>query len=427
MERRDPREQITIKALTVWLAAVAVYVVAITGRTSFGVAGIDAIERFEVDASRVAVFTAVQIGVYALVQIPVGLLIDKFGPRLIMVVGALVMGLGQVLLGFTDSYPVAILARVLIGAGDATAFVSALRLLPSWFPMRSTPLFTQLTSAIGQLGQFISAVPFLALLHAEGWTVAFVSLGAVAALIAILALVAIADTPDPVEEAREDSRGPSIREILSIVLRSPLCWEAFAIHGLGMMFMITFTLLWGMPIMVQGMGLSPTQAGTVLTVYTFATALGGPFLAPISARAGKNRDLAAAAISAVHFITWAVFFASTQPRGMAAALIVAVIMGVCTPISNFGFDNVRERMPRSVVASGTGLGNMGGFAAGMIATQVIGLLLDATAPDGNYTWGNFRIAWAAVLGMWVLLLAGMFYARHLVGRGGASEGARPAR
>lgn len=396
-----------------WAAAVAVYIVAVTGRTSFGVAGLDAMERFDVDASRIAVFTSVQLGVYALAQIPAGLLIDRLGPRIMLVAGALVMAAGQVLLGFTESYPVAILARVLIGAGDSTAFLSALRLLPFWFPLRRTPLFTQLTAALGQLGQFISAIPFLSLLHLSGWTTAFVSLGAVGLLVALVAFVAVADSPEgPAETAEEELT--SVRSILSRVVSSPLCWEAFTIHGLGMLFMITFALLWGMPLMVEGMELTPGQAGTVLTTYTVATMLGGPCLGPLSSRVGLNRDVAAATIATFHFAAWAIFFASAQPRGFDAILLVAVIMGISTPVSNFGFDTVRERMPRAVVASGTGLGNMGGFASGMLAAQLVGVLLDASSPNGNYSWGDFRLAWTAVFAIWILLMVGMIATRRAV-------------
>ncbi|NMB22836.1 MAG: MFS transporter, partial [Corynebacterium sp.] len=137
----DPREKITGRALVVWVSAVLVYIAAITSRTSFGVAGVEAIDRFQVDATRIAVFTAVQVGVYAAAQIPMGMLIDKFGPRRLLAIGALIMGLGQIILGLTDVYWVAIIARVLIGAGDASIFLSVMRILPFWFPLRKTPLF----------------------------------------------------------------------------------------------------------------------------------------------------------------------------------------------------------------------------------------------------------------------------------------------
>ena len=65
-----PREKVTRTALAVWWGAVAVYIVAIFGRTSFGVASMDAMARFEVSASRIAVFTAVQVGTWAAAYTP---------------------------------------------------------------------------------------------------------------------------------------------------------------------------------------------------------------------------------------------------------------------------------------------------------------------------------------------------------------------
>ena len=83
------------RVLSVWLAALAIYIVAITGRTSFGVAGVDALDRFHINASQLAVFTAVQVGTYALMQIPTGLLIDRIGAKKSMLAGALVMWRGK--------------------------------------------------------------------------------------------------------------------------------------------------------------------------------------------------------------------------------------------------------------------------------------------------------------------------------------------
>ena len=137
-----PADRLSARALTVWGAAILAYILAITGRTSLGVAGVEAMDHFDISASRLAVFSSVQVGVYACAQIPMGMLIDRFGPRRMLVVGALMMGLGQVLLGATGSYPVAILARVIIGSADATAFLSVMRILPAWIPMRKTPLIT---------------------------------------------------------------------------------------------------------------------------------------------------------------------------------------------------------------------------------------------------------------------------------------------
>ena len=423
-----PREQVTRKALIVWATAVMVYVVAITGRTSFGVASVDAIDRFGVDASRIAVFTAVQLGVYASAQIPMGMLIDRFGPRRLLVVGALIMAAGQVLLGFTSSYWVAIGARVLIGAGDATAFLSVMRILPYWFPLKKTPLFTQMTAALGQMGQFVSAVPFLALLHGPGWTTAFLSLGATGVLIAIAAGVAVADSPETWAAAR-DAKNPDhvpgekapaekipVGRLLATVLREPLCWQGFFNHYSAMLLQIVFTLLWSAPLITLGMGLPPSAIGVILTVNVLASMAAGPILGPVSARLGRNRILASIAFSGFIGLAWIIFFLPAEPRGITAILIVNVIMAFFTPSSNFGFDDIREDLDRRIVATATGMSNMGGFLAGMIAAQGVGLLLDYSSDGRAYTWADFRLAWWAVIVTWGIGMTGLITSRIVVSR-----------
>lgn len=413
-----------------WAAACLVYIAAVTSRTSFGVAGVEAIDRFQVDATRIAVFTSVQVGVYAFAQIPMGMLIDKYGPRKLLAIGALIMGVGQIILGFTDVYGIAIIARILIGAGDASIFLSVMRILPSWFPLKATPIFTQLTTSLGQLGQFISAVPFLALLGASGWTIAFVSLGAVVSIIAIAALIAVRDTPElpapvasevavetqPVETTHTPVKN-SLGTSLKLILRNPLCWQGFFIHYSLMVWLNVFNLMWGLPMMTLGMGLSTSTVGIVLSVSTFCLVVSAPLMGIISARTGYRRDVIAIAFSCVQALAWIIFLSSETPRGVVAIVLVNVAMGLTTAASNFGFDSIRERLDRNILAAGTGLANMGGFISAMVASQIVGILLDHSAHGNTYTWHDFRVAYIAVIIIWALGVVGFVVARLKGGPG----------
>lgn len=424
MSAPNPREVITTKALSIWVAAMLVYIVAITGRTSFGVAGLEAMDRFGVDASQIAVFTAVQLGVYAIAQIPTGMLIDRFGPRRLLVVGAVVMGVGQVLLGLTANYWFAIAARVLIGAGDATAFLSVMRILPYWFPLHRTPMFTQVTSSLGQLGQFLSAVPFLWLLGVSGWTVAFTTLGAVGILIAMAAAVAVADSPEKlgivdVPKTATATNVSLVGEQLSFVFRSPVAWQAFFIHYVGMLAPNVFIMLWGMPLMTTGMGISPVHAGWILSAYTVFIVLIGPLHGSISARASGYRDWAAVVFTAIHILGWFFFFAFAE--GMVSMLLMVFLIALCVPASNYGFDIVRESLDRSVVATATGLGNMGGFVSGMTGAQLFGIILDHLGHAPDYTFGDFRLASLAVLALWLIGLVGIVITHILRSRAGGTR------
>ncbi|HVC72883.1 MAG TPA: MFS transporter, partial [Mycobacteriales bacterium] len=162
------------RAWLVWSVGIAAYIVAVLQRTSLGVAGLEATDRFETSASVLASFIVVQLVVYAALQVPAGLLLDRFGPRILIATGAALMALGQALLAVSPNVPLALVGRVLVGAGDAVTFISMLRLVTAWLPGR-VPVMTQVTGILGQVGQPLSAVPFVALLHLSGWTSAFLS------------------------------------------------------------------------------------------------------------------------------------------------------------------------------------------------------------------------------------------------------------
>lgn len=419
MSAPHPREVITTKALSVWVAAMLVYIVAMTGRTSFGVAGLEAIDRFEVDASRIAVFTSVQLGVYALAQIPTGLLIDKFGPRRLLVIGSVIMGIGQVVLGFTANYWVAIAARILIGLGDATAFLSVMRILPYWFPLHRTPMFTQVTSSLGQLGQFMSAIPFSLVLGWAGWTTAFVTLGAVGILIAVAAAVAVADSPETLgivsaPKERPNAQPHRLDSLLASVLRSPVAWQAFFIHWVGLAATNVFVMLWGMPMMTAGLGFSKTEAGWVLTWFSVCMVLVGPLHGKISSRASGYRPWLTLGFVAVNITVWIVFFLAGS--SYVSLFILISLVSLCTPVANYGFDIVRENLDRTVVATATGLGNMGGFISSMLGAQLFGVALDHLGHGPDYPMTDFKLAAFAVLGVWCIGIVGVIVTHFLRGK-----------
>lgn len=394
------------------------YTLAVTGRTSFGVASVDAIDRFHINAAQLAVFTALQLAVYAFAQIPVGLLVDRFGPRKLMVAGAFVMAVGQVTLAFTTSYPVAIFARMLIGAGDATAFLSVMRLIPAWIPLRHAPLLGQLTGAVGQLGQFLSAVPFLSLLHATSWQTGFVSLGAVGALLALAAGVLVKDSPEPEANASATEPGKPteaerlpVKKILANVLTNRVCWHGFFVHWTGLGALVVFTLLWGLPIMTLGLGLPADQAGLALSLGTLASVAVGPIVGLLSARFYNRRMQIVMFFSITGWLGWLWFFTSAPTGVLWAACLMNIVMGFTGPVANLGFDSVREKVDRRFVATGTGLANMGGWVAGMIGAQAVGVLLNLRAPDGNYDWADFGVAWIAVATVWACGFCGMWLTR----------------
>src|ERR1700737_5057755 len=191
-----PAQADVMRAWIVWSTGLLAYIVAVLDRTTLGVSGLEAANRFGASPGVLSTFVVLQVVVYAAAQVPAGLLLDRFGSKALIVAGAALMASGQLVLAFTESLPAAIAARAVVGLGDALTFISVLRLVPHWFPPRQVPLVTQLTGICGQLGQVLSAVPFFGLLPGAGWTVAYTSAAALGLLSIALTLAVVSDTPE---------------------------------------------------------------------------------------------------------------------------------------------------------------------------------------------------------------------------------------
>src|ERR1700760_4015120 len=122
------------RAWAVWAVGVLAYIVTVMQRTSLGDAGLEAARRFGIDPGLLAAFVFIQAAVYVVAQTPAGLLVDRFGPRLMLVVSGVLLTAGQLVLARASALAPAVLARILVGLGDGVLFVAVLGLVPRWFP-----------------------------------------------------------------------------------------------------------------------------------------------------------------------------------------------------------------------------------------------------------------------------------------------------
>ena len=277
----------------VWATGLFAYIVAVLDRTTLGVSGLEAGDRFTASPGVLSSFVVLQIVVYASAQVPAGLLLDRFGSKALILSGATIMAAGQLTLAFTESLPTAIAARAVVGLGDAVTFISVLRLVPHWFAPKRVPLVTQLTGICGQLGQVLSAIPFLALLKSDGWTPAYVSAVGLGVLALVLTLAVVKNAPNgTVSDPPNMSVGEVWASVKTVWLR-PGTRLGFFTH-MGTQFSITvFALMWGLPYLTVAQGLSPHVAGTLLSLSVVVAIMAGILIGLFTGRgagAGHHRQ-----------------------------------------------------------------------------------------------------------------------------------------
>lgn len=394
------------RAWLVWMVAVTVYFLAVLHRSSMAVAGLVAAERFDTTAAALSTFVMLQLLLYTAMQVPVGVLLDRFGPRLLLIVGVVLLIVAQTGFAFAETYPQAVACRVLVGVGDAMVFICVLRLVVAWFPASRTPLFTQLTGSVGQAGALAAAVPMTWSFQRLGWTPTYLTLAAVTAVMVVALLVFVRDAPGTRVVRGAAISGASLRANLSAVWAQPGTRLGFWTHFTTQFSATVMVLLWGFPYLVRGQGLSSVAAGGLLTVLVLSNLLSGPLLGACTARFAYHRSTMALSVIGLIVTCWTAVLVWPGSAPVWLLTLLVVVLGLGPPASMIGFDFARTSNPRDRMGAANGIINQAGFSASLILIVAVGLILDWRTPTGElYGPDAFRWAMSFQYVLWTIGVA----------------------
>jgi len=371
----------------VWGFAAGLYFVAVFHRMVLGVAAFEAERRYHVGAGALSAFTAVQLGVYLALQVPVGLAADRIGPRRSLAAGMAAIAVGEAIFALSGTLAAGLSGRALIGMGDAFVFVNVLRVAHTWFEPARAALLTALTSLVGALGQLLTTVPAHLALDGLGWTATFAGAAGVTALLAAGALGVVRDSPGAAPDAAPAAgSAPSAgQDAMLATLRGAWAQRrtrlGFWAHFGLMTPFVTMTALWGYPWLVEAQGLSHQTAATWLAVAVVTLAVSAPFVGRLGGRGPRMQVRMALVTGSLLVVAWAAVLGWPGAHPPHALILAALaVSGVGSAVSVVGFMLARAGNPAHMAGSATGLVNCGGFSAGSIAILAAGVLI---AHDGR--------------------------------------------
>lgn len=384
----------TRTAWIVWGVGLFAYATAVMHRAALGAAGLQAAEHFNSTPGIISTFVVLQLAVYALAQVPVGILLDRFGSRIIIVLGSLILGVGQAMLAMADDLPLAYAARILLGIGDACIFNAVLRLLPRWFRPGLVPLLSQITGMSASFGQIASVLVVLPLIQQAGWQAGLLAVAAFSILPTLLAAGWIRDVPPG--EDRGTIADP-LREIPAAILgvtRHPATQLGFWVHFTSGFSFTAFLFMWGMPYLVIGQGLSQTTASLLFTALSVCSMVVGPVIGMLTARHPLRRSTLALIVICALIMAWAVVLVWPGYAPMPVLILLVVVLSAGGPGTGIGFDFPRTALPVNRLGAANGVVITGSFSGGTLLILVMGLFLDWIADGEEYTASDLRWAWA---------------------------------
>jgi MFS family permease len=402
-------------SLAVMAAATFAYFAAVMQRSSMGVGALDAAERFQTSATALSGLAVTQLAVYAMLQIPVGVLLDRFGARSLIIFGSISMMFGQFVVGFAQNITVAYAGRMLVGMGDAFIFISMVRLIVAWNAPKLVARRQQFLTSLGQLGQIASATLFAFLLASVGWQSAFSISASIVALAAVSAAFFVFNEPKRIAEVRND-----------ITLRVAVnqFFENLKFAGTRMSFWIHFTLqssgsvfalLWGVPYLVEGQGQSLSFASAMIVMQTLLGLVFGFVLGWIASAHPEWRVSTVYVVATAIIVAWLVML--LWP-GFAPSWLLTILVGIIAiggPASMYSMDFSRQFTSSERLGAANGFINVGGFLATFSTMAIAGFTLDLVQRISNaespFTPEGFR--WAMASQILVVSLGLAFFAFEL--------------
>ena len=391
--------------------AVFAYFVAVIERSSMGVASLTASLRFDTGAAALSSLAAAQLAVYAAMQIPAGMALDRFGARKLIIFGSVVTGFGNLLVALSSSLPIAVTGRMIVGFGDAFVFISMIRLINGWASGPIATRFTQLFANLGQLGQVFSAIPFAYLLGVAGWTPAFTLAASLAFIAAALGVAFLKDEPGAPRQASTLPEAlRQFRENISDPFTRKAFWVHFTLQSSGSVFI----LLWGYTFLVQAEGLPKPLASALLSSFVLIGFIVGPVLSYLCIKFPSRRNRLVTAVYAVIAIAWVLIILTPGKNPLWQIIFLVLAVGIGGPASMAAFDYSRTFIPKHRLGSSNGIINSGGFVSTFACMFLIGAALDLIKDLGVfkgeqlYSLEAFKLAFPIQLAVMTLGIV-MFY------------------
>ncbi len=350
---------------------------------------------FAVGGAIVGNLSALYFYGYAGMQIPVGLLLDRFGPRRLMTVAAGVVAVACLMFAWSDGLMGASVARFLIGAGCAFSLVGAMAVAGQWFPRERFALLAGLAMMFGMAGGVFGQAPLRVAVDATDWRTTMATVGAVGFGLMLAAWLLVRDR-------RRGSGGVgAVLEGLRRVAANRETWLN-AVAGLGSTGpLLAFAGLWGVPYLQAVYDIDRVTAGAVTSVTFIGWGIGAPLIGWFSDRIGKRRSplIAGMMLSALSLV--AILYLPGIPLWAVGVLCFGIGFGGSAQIVCFAL--VREHNPPQYSGTAIGMVNALVTGAGALFQPMIGWLLDlgwdGLMVDGArvYATGAYNLAFGVLV------------------------------
>lgn len=360
-------------------------------------------EHYAIGASSVALLASVYLYAYMLMQIPSGLLTDRFGPRRCATIFVLLIGLGSMLNAYSAAcgdFNMMVVGRFIIGIGAAVVVIPMLKLFSTWFRRDQISTLNGIFILIGNVGAISAAVPLVIMMDSIGIATTYALLSLITFFIAGLCWLVIHDRPEGECPEPEDVERPPTLVALRTVFSSgrkfwPVAISQFFAYGSLMVWQASQAGSFYCSVY----GLSITDAGWLVSMVGVGAIVGFPLAGYLSDKVLRSRKKVLVIGGVLYLLVWLVVFSMTVTKGlndMVAQSTINVMMGFSAGFNVATFAQVNEHFPKGIAATSSACLNFFSFAGGsLLVTLSSFIVVDKTQEE-------YLLLWSIMLVMVVL-------------------------
>lgn len=340
-------------------------------RVSTGAIAADLQQEFAIGAAALGTLGATYFYIYALMQVPAGVLADTLGPRVTLTAGVMIAGAGSLAFGLAAGFTAAAVARTLIGLGVSVIFVCTLKLHANWFAERRFATATGVSNISGILGALAATAPLAWLVTAMPWRHVFVAIGGFSLVLAVAIWGFVRDAP--VSGGGRVAAG-EWRRALAQVMANPATWPPFWICFSMSGVYLTFVGLWAVPFLIHVHGMDAVEASSYPALSLIAFACCVPLIGWLSDHARARRPIVIGC--AVAFAATGLIWLALPAPSIYGAAAAAILTGLAAPGFTLAWSVAKEVNPPEHAGMAIAVANIGGFAASGILQPLVGWVVD---------------------------------------------------
>lgn len=359
----------------------AIYMISQFLRNSVGVLAPELARELALTAEEIGLLSSIFFLAFAAIQIPLGMALDRFGPRACMLVSTALALSGACIFALAQSFVGLAFGRVLMGLGCSSFFMAPLTIYARWFAPQRFATLTSLQLGVGSVGTILATAPLAFAAAAFGWRGSFFAAAGVTALAGLLVLLFVRDAPPA--SPRPAARGESLAESMAgvgAVFRWPSVWPVFAMHFAGYSTFLAVLGLWGGAYLSDVYGYGIERRGTLLLVLAAANVVGTLSYGPLDRLLG-SRKLPVAAGGFLSAILIGVLALRPWPADMLPVLFAA--LGLSAGFHGVLTAHGASLFPDRLVGRGITLLNTGTMLGVFTLQSTTGLIMGQFAAESG--------------------------------------------